>query len=139
MSGTTGDKPCCGACGHAAEVMRAGGPAPNEGPHLRVDLAPDGTPRGAALILREGDREPKIVPVDKPRVVLGRTPPADVVVPMAVLSRRQCAFDFSSGEVFVEDLESTCGTYVNDEQVAKRALRSGDQVRAGDLIIEVRT
>lgn len=78
------------------------------------------------------------MPVEKARLVLGRTPPADVVVPMDVLSRRQCAFDFSTGEVVVEDLDSACGTYVNGGLVRRAALRGGDEVSMGDLVIELR-
>jgi len=134
--------PCCGACGHAAEVARAGGPAPNHNPHLRVELGADGVPRGVVLVLWKGrgdERgEPRIVPVEKACLVLGRTPPADVVVPMDVLSRRQCSFDFSTEEVVVEDLDSGCGTYVNGGQVRRAALRAGDEVSMGDLVIEVR-
>lgn len=78
------------------------------------------------------------MPVDKAYLVLGRAPPADVVVPMPVLSRRQCAFDFSSGEIVVEDLNSACGTYVNGERTGRAALRAGDEVSMGDLVIEVR-
>jgi hypothetical protein len=134
--------PCCGACGHAAAVALAGGPPPNPNPHLRVPLDPAGVPRGAHLVLWTElsgvAGEPRIVPVNKPYLILGRTRPADVVVPMAILSRRQCAFDFSTGEAVVEDLESACGTYVNGAQVRRAALRAGDRVTMADLVIEVR-
>lgn len=137
-----GPAPCCGACGHAAEVALAGGPPPNPNPHLRVELGPGGVPRGVELVLRSmrgGETgAPATVRVDRPYLVLGRTPPADVVVPMPVLSRRQCGFDFSTGEVVVEDLQSACGTYVNGAQVRRAALRAGDQVSMGDLVVEVR-
>lgn len=139
MDGHT--KPCCGACGHAAEVARRGGAAPNDNPHLRVSRDADGSPSGVSLVLHVRGRhlEDEIVPIQRARVVLGRTPPADIVVEMAELSRRQCAFDFSTGEVVVEDLMSACGTYVNGEQIDRpRALRAGDEVRVGDLIICVR-
>lgn len=132
-------KPCCGACGHAAEIAERGGAAPNEGPHLRVSLGTGGSPGNASLVLSGGREGPQIIAVHKARIVLGRTPPADVVVPMDVLSRRQCAFDFSTGEAVVEDLQSACGTYVNGEQIGSpRALRAGDEVRVGDLIIHVK-
>jgi pSer/pThr/pTyr-binding forkhead associated (FHA) protein len=130
-------KPCCGACGHAAELAAAGGPAPNDNPHLHVSLGADGAPRGVALVLRTRTST-TIVPIGKGYVVVGRTPPADVVVDMMVLSRRQCGFDFSSGEVVVEDLDSTCGTYVNGVQTRRAALRGGDEVSMGDLVIQVR-
>lgn len=75
---------------------------------------------------RDGRKsEPTVVPITKPYLVLGRTPPADLVVDMSVLSRRQSGFDFSSGEVVVEDLRSNCGTYVNGAQVVGRRSARG--------------
>lgn len=137
-----GSAPRCGASGHAAEVARAGGSAPGPNPHLQVELDAEGVPLGMELVLfsscgGEGEA-PRIVPVNKPYLVLGRTPPADVVVPLPVLSRRQCGFDFRSGEVVVEDLQSASGTYVNGEHVRRAALRAGDRVTIGDLVVEVR-
>ena len=43
-------------------------------------------------------------------------------------------------EVVVEDLQSTCGTYVNGEATGyggRRALRAGDRVSMGDLVVTV--
>jgi pSer/pThr/pTyr-binding forkhead associated (FHA) protein len=133
------DQPCCGACGHAAEVAGRGGAAPGAGPHLRVALGADGAPRDAFLVLQGRSAAPETIPLRQARVVLGRTPPADIVVDSPVLSRRQCAFDLSTGVVLVEDLRSTCGTYVNGETIggSPRALRAGDEVRVGDLILVV--
>jgi pSer/pThr/pTyr-binding forkhead associated (FHA) protein len=119
------------------ELAKSGGSAPSAGEHLRVDLDGDGVPRGVSLVMTSGRGAPRVEPVRKPYVVLGRKAPADVVINMAALSRRQCGFDFSTGEVVIEDLDSTCGTYVNGAQVRRAALRAGDEVRVGDLILHV--
>jgi len=133
---------CCGACGHAAEVARGGGPAPNPHPHLRFEVRPDGVPVGVEIALLEGVRAedvPRLViPVDRPYLALGRVPPADIVIPMSVLSRRQCGFSFSTGQAILEDLRSSCGTYVNGARVQRAALRPGDRVLVGNLVLEVR-
>lgn len=131
---------CCGACAHAAEVARAGGAAPNLRDHLAFRLDAAGAPVGAELVLRRGSADPLLIPVRKARVVLGRTAGADIVVDDVRLSRRQCAFDFSTGEAVIEDLQSMCGTYVNGEAIGndRRALREGDVVGMVDLQIEVR-
>lgn len=135
MDGPSGA--CCGACAFAAETASAGGPAASTGAHLHVERDAGGVPRGVTLVLRTEGEEPRRVPVGKDYLVLGRTPPADVVVEMIELSRRQCGFDFRSGEVVVEDLGSACGTYVNGAHVQRAALRAGDQVRVANLIIDV--
>lgn len=141
MVAMDGSPACCGACGHAAEVARAGGAAPNDNPHLTFARDADGVPVGATLVLRRGNRPEEVIPVQKARVIVGRTEGADIVVPDDVLSRRQCAFDFSTGEVVIQDLNSTCGTYVNGESVGYgggRALRAGDVVSMANVQFELR-
>lgn len=52
------------------------------------------------------------------------------------VSRRHCRIEKRSAHYFVEDLQSTNGTYVNDELVASYQLRRGDQVKVGDTIFK---
>lgn len=106
---------------------------------LRFDLDSHEVPVGAVIALyRRGDL-PRIVPVLSARVVLGRTPPADIVVPVVTVSRRQCTFDFSGGLCVVEDLHSTGGTYLRGAQIhGSTTLAEGDILSVGDLHIEVR-
>ena len=133
--------PCCGACGHAAEVARKGGARPNHNPHLRFDLV-GGVPRGVVLVLwtvRSGTRSKEtIIPIDKPYVVVGRVEPADIVVESDVLSRKHCGLDFRSGEAVLEDLDSSCGTYLNGEQIQRVALRAGDEISMGNHVMQIR-
>ncbi len=135
MDGSSGA--CCGACAFAAETARTGGPVAATGPHLQVARDAAGVPIGVTLVLWIAGREDRRVRVEKDYLVLGRRPPADVVVDMDILSRRQCAFDFRSGEVVVEDLKSGCGTYVDGRAVQRAALRAGDRVMMADLTVSV--
>jgi pSer/pThr/pTyr-binding forkhead associated (FHA) protein len=41
------------------------------------------------------------------------------------------------GTLQVEDLESTNGTFVNDERISRLALKPGDVVRAGRVTLVV--
>jgi hypothetical protein len=55
-------------------------------------------------------------------------------------SRRHARFSVQGGEVTVEDLGSTNGTYVNEQQISSaRTLRPGDKVRLGLTVLELRT
>jgi hypothetical protein len=55
-------------------------------------------------------------------------------------SRRHARFSVVGGEVTVEDLGSTNGTYVNEQPISSpRALRPGDKVRLGLSVLELRT
>jgi two-component system response regulator AtoC len=76
----------------------------------------------------------KVVPL-RPgaSVVVGRTYPADAVVDDRSLSRQHARFSADEGGVTIEDLESTNGTWVNGERVAKARVSHGDVIRIGDV------
>jgi hypothetical protein len=55
-------------------------------------------------------------------------------------SRRHARFSVQGGQVVVEDLGSTNGTYVNEQPISSpRTLRPGDKVRLGLTVLELRT
>jgi pSer/pThr/pTyr-binding forkhead associated (FHA) protein len=70
---------------------------------------------------------------------LGRATRADFVVDAPLVSRFHCRFTaHRDGGLELEDLESTNGTFVNDERITRLTLKPGDRVRAGrvELIVE---
>ena len=65
-------------------------------------------------------------------VVLGRIPPADVVINIEGISRRHARLSRDISGYVIEDLNSSNGTYVNDERIqGTRLLKNGDVVRLG--------
>ncbi len=67
------------------------------------------------------------------RVTLGRGADNDVVVTSKRASRDHARILFERHKVWIEDLSSANGTWVNDERLtAPRELRDGDQVTIGD-------
>jgi GGDEF domain-containing protein len=67
---------------------------------------------------------------------LGRGGENTVVLENDSVSRRHCKVVRKLRQWVVVDLESTNGTYVNDEQVKEYPLRRGDQVKVGDTILK---
>lgn len=60
---------------------------------------------------------------------IGRAPENDVCIRDQSVSQRHARVVLSAaGEVFVEDLGSTNGTYVNDKKATRQVLREGDKV-----------
>ena len=56
------------------------------------------------------------------------------------VSRRHARIAQQGGQVVVEDLGSTNGTYVNDQPISSpRSLNPGDKVRIGLTVLELRT
>jgi len=62
---------------------------------------------------------------------VGRAKRADFVVDAALVSRLHCRLAAGAGEIEAVDLESTNGTYVNGERVARAMLKEGDKLRVG--------
>lgn len=69
---------------------------------------------------------------------LGRAVRADFILDAPLVSRLHCRFEaLPSGELEVEDLRSTNGTFVNGKRVKKAALAAGDRVRVGRVELTV--
>lgn len=71
------------------------------------------------------------------RVVVGRTPPADLVVPDGSLSRQHARFGILRDEVVVEDLGSTNGTWLGGKAVNSESIRPGDVVMLGSVRVVI--
>ena len=70
----------------------------------------------------------KEIPLDKPAFTLGRKPDNDIVLDNAAVSGHHCKMYESGGGWFVEDLNSTNGTFVNGRKTLKAGLKNGDIV-----------
>lgn len=73
----------------------------------------------------------KEVELTRERTTLGRRPYNDIVIENLAVSGEHAAFHLQSNEVFVEDLNSTNGTFVNGKAVRKQILRHGDTLEVG--------
>jgi len=87
-----------------------------------------------ALVVRISGTAPYEVELDRKENTIGRSPDCDIVLDDDGVSREHARFLVSGGRVVVEDLESRNGTFVNEERVEKRALKSGDRVRLGPTV-----
>ena len=72
-------------------------------------------------------------------VIVGRNPGADIVIGASYVSGRHARFTLMGQNLFIEDLGSTNGTYVNGQRIREAiALRNKDVVTIGDVAIRVR-
>ena len=79
-------------------------------------------------------------PRHRRRATVGRANRSDFILDAALVSRVHCRLvTDASGELTVEDLDSTNGTFVNDQRVSGRAaLSPGDRLRVGRVELSVR-
>lgn len=78
----------------------------------------------------------KEVQLTKERTTLGRRPYNDVVIDNLAVSGEHAALQMTGGEVTLEDLNSTNGTYVNGKAVKKQGLQNGDTIEVGKYKIK---
>jgi pSer/pThr/pTyr-binding forkhead associated (FHA) protein len=96
--------------------------------------------RGGTLaieFIEPDERAGERVDVDN-AVTIGRGGDCDLQVSDTYLSSRHARFSNDGGDLMVEDLDSTNGTYVNQELVSGRVLlEKGDIVQVGGVLFEV--
>ena len=68
---------------------------------------------------------------------VGRAPRADFVVDAPLVSRLHCRLTAGDSTVDVIDLDSTNGTYINDQRVKSGCIKSGDRLRVGRVEFSV--
>jgi pSer/pThr/pTyr-binding forkhead associated (FHA) protein len=71
--------------------------------------------------------------------VVGRDPGCDVVVSDQTVSRRHARLEWSNGQLWLEDLGSLGGTFVNNQRLTSaQPLKLGDRIRLGSRSLEYR-
>ena len=78
----------------------------------------------------------KEVQLTKDRTSLGRRPYNDIVIDNLAVSGEHAVLQMSGHEVYLEDLNSTNGTYVNGKTVKKQLLHHNDIVEIGNCGIQ---
>src|SRR5688572_14999685 len=69
--------------------------------------------------------------LERETLTIGRGQENVIVLDNDSVSRRHCRIEKRNTQWYVVDLESTNGTYVNDDLVKEYQLRRGDQVKIG--------
>ncbi len=71
-------------------------------------------------------------------IIIGRSSDLDMVLVEDMVSRRHAKISSTDLEVYIQDMGSTNGTFVNGEKIAGRALlQEGDRILVGTSIIKV--
>ncbi|MEJ6021462.1 FHA domain-containing protein [Ramlibacter sp. PS4R-6] len=78
----------------------------------------------------------KEVQLTKDRTTLGRRPYNDIVIDNLAVSGEHAVLAMSGQEVYLEDLNSTNGTYINGKAVKKQLLANNDTVEIGKYKIK---
>jgi FHA domain-containing protein len=74
--------------------------------------------------------------ITKERTTLGRRPYNDIVIDNLAVSGEHAVLTAAQSDVFIEDLNSTNGTYINGKAVKKQLLAHNDTVEVGKYKIK---
>jgi FHA domain len=74
-----------------------------------------------------------------PLVTIGRDPGCNYVVGDTTVSAQHARFSYHQSQWWLEDLHSTNGTYLNEEQVIDPVvITSGDRLRCGQVLVNIK-
>ncbi len=102
------------------------------------DLAPDAptsAPRWTLALKAEGYA--KQMPFNRSSVVFGRDAACDFPVPISTVSRKHCRIEQRGDDLWVVDLGSRNGTYLNNDRVDEAPFTPSDTVTIGTLNIRI--
>jgi len=85
----------------------------------------------AKLILSFNGSVVKEYPLDKEVLTIGRKPDNDIHIDNLAVSGHHAKILTILNDSFIEDLDSTNGTYVDDKKISKHALQNGEHIVVG--------
>ena len=90
----------------------------------------------ASVSVIEGPDKGLVRKLEKARVILGRQG-ADVSLNDPEVSRHHCMLEVKESYVNLKDMDSTNGTFFDDERVRAAMLQDGGEFRVGSSVIRV--
>ncbi|HNB54634.1 MAG TPA: FHA domain-containing protein, partial [Anaerolineales bacterium] len=90
------------------------------------------------LVMRAGPSIGKVFPINKGEMHIGRDISNEIVINDAEVSRKHVRIVIQAGEVIIEDLGSTNGTFVNEQRLSgPYTLVAGDTLQLGEHVLLV--
>src|SRR5580704_16348223 len=71
------------------------------------------------------------------QILIGRSSDLDMVLVEDMVSRKHARISMQGDQIWIEDLGSTNGTFVNGEKIKRARLKEGDRVLIGTSILKV--
>lgn len=129
---TAADSPAAQAVASAQAVLPAdpriqpvAGTKPSKAVHDRV-----------FLVIQVGKSQGKMVPINRPKFLIGRDPRCQLRPASEAVSREHTRIELRGGKVFVRDLGTTNGTFLGDQLLLGEEAEAhhGDRLQIGPLV-----
>jgi predicted ATPase len=95
-------------------------------------MATQGMQTGPRLILTT-PLGPSAIPLNRMPLTIGRESNTDIVLDDPRVSRQHARLSYRARRIWLTDLRSSNGTFVNDTQIEEQALQPGDVISLGGL------
>lgn len=96
-----------------------------------VDLERVSTEGGALVIRSGGGRSGESFGIEGERMTIGRSPDANVFLDDVTVSRNHALLVRRRDGLYIDDLGSLNGTYVNRRRIESHKLQDGDELQVG--------
>ena len=102
------------------------------GDYQPVDIDEVVEQAGAALVIRSGGgRSGESFTIEGDRISIGRSPDAEVFLDDVTVSRNHALIVRRQDGLYIDDLGSLNGTYVNRRRIESHLLADGDEIQIG--------
>ena len=68
---------------------------------------------------------------------IGRRNTNDLIISDKAVSGNHCDLTFVDGKVYIEDMNSTNGTFIDGERISRKELKNGDIIILGKMSFKV--
>jgi pSer/pThr/pTyr-binding forkhead associated (FHA) protein len=90
---------------------------------------------GPRLVCTTASGESKIYPLNKTKLVIGRSVEADLSLLDPLISRKHCVIENRQDGFVVRNISTTNPLLLNDKPIAEKRLYTGDQIRVGSATL----
>ena len=101
-------------------------------------LLPDETPTYAWLVVLNGPRRGKLYRIPQTGLTIGRTDDNTIILADETVSRHHLRLTVEPGigspQVYIQDMASANGTFVNGVRIVRQLLRDEDRITVGDTL-----
>src|SRR5580658_6546542 len=107
-------------------------------PKAPTSIAPRSDARSFVLRFISGKYQGGEFPIATDKsIVVGRSSDLDMVLVEDMVSRKHARIAMQGDQIWIEDLGSTNGTFVNGEKIKRARLKEGDRVLIGTSILKL--
>jgi len=83
------------------------------------------------LYIISGPRSGYKYEIKKPNIIVGRGSQTDLIIPDLEVSRQHCSLEINEDKVILRDLNSTNGTYIDEEKIDFVELEDRTEIKLG--------